>query len=616
MPTVTPIKLVSAFWNGTAGEHPRLVADDSFYTFPPKIDTDIEEHLFSLDLPIIPCVDGHNVMVEPGITQFLEIDFKFCLSPNFARDLAGRTIYLGYGPEKKNDDQWLLDKRCTFPKGCRPVTSDIVGGELIENVFFTRFRCLDTSTRYANLQELISLSYDSANLYPYKLRLDTFYQDGWRLPQTEYLYVNTHADGSEYADKIDTIWRKMAGDGYKDFYNKLSASGALETMMEGGCTLIPTFEGTNGNYRVDDDFSVSGRWPGKAVPGLHDVDGQKASDAPKGTILDVLSPGYVTKNGIKPAHVIVSDGKKYDSIQRSLGYAISPDIRLPHPRSCARWGATWLPTMPHHFNNPAIWGWDYKEGYFSQQWGPLWDPLHYYYGSVTEVVKAFKTMVPESKTLAVVPHHMKKRFYPAKPLYGFDIMNEKLAKMRLEKEVLPRSGIQRINDDKVHATIGYHPLPLIYEYELSDRMFPERMPQHRGLEKMPQGLNVVPLAQVSTTVFEYRQNAPDVNEHERLTLPTMTREPSGDMFTDYPQLHRYLSSFNTALAENLSPILPGVFENNDTWDSLQEIAEESNIAFYYSTLELKKKASERVAAYLKSLETDLKGISHAYWRGE
>ncbi|MFT7144454.1 MAG: hypothetical protein ACI8QY_000506, partial [bacterium] len=157
------VRLASAYYQNDLGEHPKNATGD-LYSLDPVLDELIEEHLIDYALPIIPCIDGHNVMTTNGIADILENNIKVPLSPNFVRDLAGRIIYIGYGPEVKKGEHWTNNRHVTFPNNCRIVTTDIEGSEYIENIFFTRFRSLDTSMRYESDAHLQLFSYEAENL--------------------------------------------------------------------------------------------------------------------------------------------------------------------------------------------------------------------------------------------------------------------------------------------------------------------------------------------------------------------------------------------------------------------------------------------------------------------
>lgn len=596
------IGLLSAFWDAAAGEHPSLIHnEDSFYSFPPIVSDELNEHLLSYDLPLIPCVDGHNVMVETSVSENLSIDIKFCTSPNFVKDLAGRIIYTGYGPERKDANQWRLNRQVSFPKNCRPVTANIEGADLIENVFLTRFRCLETSVKYEDAFHLIELSYPAANLYPYKVRLDTFYQDGWRLPQTEMLYVNEFADArraNKHGQDILNIWETMhnAGANYEEFYTKLESSGALEKMFIEGCTYIPNFRAKNGYYDVAEDFTINKQRGGRAVEGLHTIIEYKTSLEPRGTILDVIEPGFITPDHIHPAKVIVSDGERYEIEHKAKGMAECPDLTLPHTRCSATWGDTWIPTKPHHFSAPSIWSWGNKTGHFLQTKGPLWDPLHYYYTSVDKVIYAFKNnMVQGSKNFAHVPQPMKKKFHPVVGIKGFDIISLAEKNKALKDDTRPLTGLIRIADSKEHASAGYHPLPLAFEYELSYWNFPELAPQARVSNTKNPLIKVAPIAQVYTNPQQYIQNAPNINEFERLKMPTMVKEFTGNVLEDYPQLNRYLSDYNERIA-NTEVALSSSFleEAPKPSEKLLHAYKESDISFYKEVYEMRLQAVERI----------------------
>ena len=158
-----------------------------------------------LQIAPVGTVDGHNTVQDSTIMDSIRVDQAVPVSPLFVRDLCGRTVYIGYGPEVKGNGEWAdykaaagvegkVDEKSfnplvplvTFPRFCRDLEG-MEGEELIENVFLTKFRCLEMSMGYnalpsgAGEDDFLAASYAGANLYPYKLRLDTFYTDGWKL---------------------------------------------------------------------------------------------------------------------------------------------------------------------------------------------------------------------------------------------------------------------------------------------------------------------------------------------------------------------------------------------------------------------------------------------------
>ncbi|MFT7432773.1 MAG: hypothetical protein ACI9TY_000394 [Alphaproteobacteria bacterium] len=618
------VRLASAYYQNDLGEHPKNATGD-LYSLDPVLDELIEEHLIDYALPIIPCIDGHNVMTTNGIADILENNIKVPLSPNFVRDLAGRIIYIGYGPEVKKGEHWTNNRHVTFPNNCRIVTTDIEGSEYIENIFFTRFRSLDTSMRYESDAHLQLFSYEAENLYPYKLRVDTFYQDGWRLPQTALLYARKSVDKTHAKNiglKFLEEWGKVSSTTfYAEFLEMNGGAEWVEKLFQSGCTVIPTTDAYNSFYVVDDEYGIKKRRSGRAVEGLHDIVSAKASEEPKDTILEVIAPGFTTSNFIYPAQVIVSDGKRYESNMKAFPIPVHPDLRLPHQRTQSVWGATWLPTHPSHFEEPSIWVWDMATGHFMQKKGPLWDPLHYYYDSVPLIIKAFKYHEPISRQISYVPQYMKERFFPATAIKGFDMMSYGIKKMRKEKNILPLSGLLRVKDTKFSSNVGYHPLPLAFEYELSNLWFPELLPQGRTRAK-PAKIVLAPVISCNTNINDYQNNAGDVNEFDRLKLPGLLKESSGDPLTDYPQLHRYLSEFNTGLANTYGRIIlnmpeetvKGIHSLYDR-DSLDEIIEATEMPFYKAVKGFSLKSLENLNKTIEKYNSDLTSFTHKHWKG-
>lgn len=617
------VRMASAYYQQNLGEHPSL-ADDNLYSLNPILDDLIEEHLLDYELPIIPCIDGHNVMTTNGIADILQNNIKAPISPNFVRDLAGRIIYIGYGPEVKKGDNWSNNRHVTFPTNCRVVTTEIEGSEYIENIFLTRFRTLDTSTMYENEDHLRLFSYKGENLYPYKLRVDTFYQDGWRLPQTALLYARKSVDKTQAKNigmKFLEEWEKSKSTSF--YHEFLDANGGdqwLEKLFQAGCTVIPTTEAYNSYYVVNSDYSINKRRNGCAVDGLHEVISVKASEEPAGTILEVLSPGFITSAFIYPAQVIISDGKRYEASKKAFPLPDHPDLRLPHQRTQSVWGSTWLPTHPSHFDAPSIWGWDMATGHFLQSKGPLWDPLHYYYESVPLIIKAFKYHEPFSKQITYVPSYMKERFFPVTSIKGFDMMSYGIMKMREEKNILPNSALLRVKDTKFSSNIGYHPLPLAFEYELSHLWFPELLPQGRT-GAIPTNITVAPVITCATDPEEYHDNASDINEFNRLKLELL-QKPTGHALTDYPQLHRYLSEFDNRTANTYGQIILNLPETEikDVSDlyarpSLDDVIEATGMPFYKAVKSFSINSLNKLNKSSEKYNSDFTSFTHKHWKG-
>ncbi|NBX85949.1 MAG: hypothetical protein EBQ80_01690 [Proteobacteria bacterium] len=507
----------------------------------------------------------------------LQVDRQVPLSPLFALDLAGRVIYLGYGPERKDAGDWeayapardangVIDENTynpfvplvVFPRFCRDVAG-MDGAELLGKVFLTRFRCLEMSQSFtgsisgaAEDDELMAGTYMAANLYPYKLRPDTFYTNGFKLPQTQMLYARGPNQGAspKHAEKLGqemlAKWNEReAGQRYEDWLPSLG-NGQVDLWYEAGCTLIPTFEACNGVHVVNRDFGLEDYWPGRAVAGLHTVVEVQANQAPEGTILTVLRPGYITANRIVPAQVIVSSGAGYVSPNAADPLPQIPNFHLPHSRTMANWRLSWLPTHPQHFEDPALWGWCPTTGRFLQVSGPIWDPLHYVYGSLTPMLEAFeKTSLEADKPMRYVPvpEEMFNRFYPIVPLEGFDAFSATAYLNRRRQSKLPRSMIVRHPTAQPTAGIGYHPMPAEFEFELDPFNFPEFHPLNREHGPCPEELlpRVAGIITPKVTPTEHAAaceqlfGAPWLTSTENLVKPD-EKEP----LRNFPHLARYL----------------------------------------------------------------------------
>lgn len=616
------IRMASAYYRSENGEHPTL-ANANLYNFEPVLDKLLEEHLIDYDLPITPCMDGHNVMTTNSNPAFLNTNIKVPLSPNFVRDLAGRIIYIGYGPEIKKTEQWENNRHVTFPKNCRVVTDNIEGSEYIENIFLTRFRTLDVSLFYEDDNHQKLFCYKSENHYPYKLRLDTFYQDGWRLPQTNMLYARKSAEQSKakaIGQKFIEAWNDSKDvNTYPEFLEKNGGDEWLSKMFQAGCTVIPTHEAYNSYYIVNNEYEIDKRRSGVAVQGLHAILDEKASGEPKGTIIEVVKPGYITATHIEPAQVIVSDGIRYEASKKAYPIAMHPDLRLPHQRTQGVWGATWLPTHPSHFDAPALWGWDMATGHFLQMTGPLWDPLHYYYECTPFVIKAFKDHAPESKHVAYVPETMKDRFYPASSIKGFDVINYNMLKMRSEKDIHPKSAIVRVNDINASSSFGYHPLPQPYEYELSHLWSPELMPKNR-ISTMPRSINLAPVIQSYLKPEYYLINAVDTNEEERLTRYNLLSDIGLNTLTIYPQLHKYLSEYAPNYVQNHGLTLIDIPQTTIKdvsqlyiGDNIDEIIEATDIDFYKAVKEFRSQSITNLNQIIDSYNSDINEFLTKLW---
>jgi hypothetical protein len=544
-----PVQVLGSFYRLEKGEHPShewQPAFQSLSSFPKVAEVAAWQQA---GLPVNLCYNGHNVMSDTATLSALGHHGAVPLSPLFARDLAGRVIYLGHGPEIKKDDQWPLERGVTFPTGCCDVTADVTGAEHIENIFFVTFRALDVAVQptlvpSGRRQVRLMPAYDARNLYPYKLRPDTFYADGWRLPQTEMLYARPSKGqaADEMGQKFLTRWtHRPAEQSYQDFYEANDGEELFETMFLQGCTIIPTLEACNGLNKVGAEFELQDFWPGRAVPGLHEVVESRASDAPQGTILDVVQPGYITAVSVQPAQVVVSDGQNYTTPHSKDPLPLLPDLRLPHSRTVAEWGACWVPTHPSHFEEPALWGWNPQTGRFLQLKGPLWDPLHYPYASTPLVERALRHFRPEG--YYPVPEEMKQRFYPVVAPQVYDTLSRPTAEARAAANAPVHSAVDHVPIGRPVCDLGYHPMPLMYEFELDFFWFPALNPRHRTPplpEELEERLATVIKSEVSPA--EARQVTVITPQSMGLKHPACFQEAKDDPLTDYPFLIRYLSA--------------------------------------------------------------------------
>lgn len=536
-------------------------------------------------------VDGHNLAYDSGMMDAMRLDGGVPLSPLFVRDLAGRAVYTGYGPERKTNLEWaqypvltqedgsvaendinIFIPLCVFPLNCRDV-AQMPGETLLEQVFLTKFRCVEMSMGFYGFPSgadeddgLAGVTYAGANLYPYKLRPDTFYIDGWKLPQTQMLFARGEGQGVDAAhairlgDKFLQDWQgREAGVPYEDWMEQNYGKHEMERLFEQGCTIIPTFEACNGYNVVGRAFELEDYWPGRAVLGLHDIVESRADKAPEGTILQVLTPGYVTAHVVVPAQVVVSDGSGYVSPNATDNVPFLPNLALPHQRVIASWQATWIPTHPAHFEAPALWGWDPTTGRFLQLNGPLWDPLHYYYASVDEILLAYEQPLGQDKNrwLVPVPEHMHNRFYPVVPMQGFDTMSAKEMQRRIESKILPRSCLKRVARDTVTAGIVYHPLPAEFEFELDPFWFPDLHPRNREQGACPEDMleQLVPVLVPAIDVKTYVASVEAPANAPWMASESLMAEPGEDIVENYPQLTRYVAEeMGLAAVVNVAPV--------------------------------------------------------------
>lgn len=517
-------------------------------------------------------IDGHNVITDGNLMRLLEVDPEVPVSPLFVRDLAGRAVYIGPGPERKDLAEWEpygatklnaeggvqnpLIPLVVFPRKCYPADA-VQGHEMLETVFFTKFRTLDMGKDYLELpsgaegvDELaMRAEYRLANMYPYKYRLDTFYIDGWKLPQTQMLFAKWKgikaADAKERGEALLAAWNvRNPGQDYEAWVEDQGGESWMGELFAKGCTLIPTFDAYNGYNVVSETFELEDVWPGRAVGGLHEVVQTRPDKAPANTILEVLQPGYVTATTIVPAKVVVSDGSKYISPNVTDPAPLVPNLHLPHQRTLDNWDATWIPTHPAHFEAPALWGWDFGTGRFLQFNGPLWDPLHYHYACMEVIRKAIKTPLPleQNRWFTPVPDDMQGRFYPVVPMKGFDVVAFEALERRAARSSLPMSAVTHVPSSKESCGIGYHPLPIEFEYEMDTYWFPEFHPLNRMQGPCPPELmeRLCPVIVPTVSPEAYADAIKADDEYPWLADKSMLATPGTETLDNYPLLARYL----------------------------------------------------------------------------
>jgi len=590
-----------SFYQAQLGEWPKAALPPTWFAQEPFA-VFAENPLLSASLQesIAGVVRGHNTMMDSGFWDACEVQREVPLSPLFARDLAGRAIYLGYGPEIKDNDEWEAYRPplnpdgsippelfnpyvpfVCFPRHCRDVAA-MPGAELLEEVLFCHFRPLEMPVRSGVLpsgadaddnadRELLIPTYNSPNLYPYKLRLDTFYPDGYRLPQTQMLFARGIAQGvdlaraQELGQGLLKNWQdREPGTSYQDW---LSALGEheLEHLFQRGCTLIPTFEAHNGVAVVGRNFELQDYWPGRAVIGLHEITDMRPDQAPRGTILQVLTPGYITATRVVTAQVIVSDGSGYVSPNAMDPLPLIPNLNLPHSRTAPNWRGCHLPTHPQHFELPALWGWEPESGKFLQISGPLWAPLYYFYGCTDLIIDSYDFPQPwdeENPALTPVPLELKGRFWPMIPMPGFDSFSLMAENERTRQNSKIRSIITRIETPTPSAGPAYHPLPSEMEFECEPFWFPELHPLNRGHGMEPPDLaeQVAPVISPRVSVADFLATIEGANilDANWLQDPDSLFEPSPDVMKNYPFLLRYLMAGldpNDIMLLNPTPLL-------------------------------------------------------------
>lgn len=520
------------------GEHPSLLRGASaFHRINAFPDDDTRAAMAGLDLPLAFAHNGHHMVADQTYLAAAGQEDAWPLAPLYVRDLAGRVIHTGLNPLPVVPDSPVM------PHTFRGVDDATPGAEMLEQVFLTGFRRLELAhgpgmALTGRPDTLLHAQYDCPHHYPYKLRVDSFYIDGFRLPQVERLFV-ADADpltAKAMGDAMLAAWAKHEGGDYEAFHEAMGGDEWVERMFKAGCTLIPTMEGYNGFYKVTADFGMADVWPGAAVEGLHEVVEVVADASPAGTILRVVAPGYATREGVVAAKVVASDGSLYASPHTSDPAPLWPDPKLPHPR-LAPGAEVWLPTHPSHFEVPALWDWD-AAGHFRQVAGPLWDPLHYVYASAPKIIRAFRHGWVENPLLAKVPEEMRPLFHPVIAQTWYDTVSTATAAQRGRMAVqtpLAHSALDMVPLGRTVAGIGYHPLPEALAYAFDPFGLPELSPRHNPTEAPGPVAPVIVPDMDAATAQKLLAVTPEP-ARLALTNPDLWREPA----KPYAHLDRYV----------------------------------------------------------------------------
>ena len=598
------INVKSHYWNMGAGEH--FFADCKHKNTICRKVKRIEEvslEIADSDFAVKPVgdIEGHMIVEDYTNSGAIGANRDIPVMPNYVRDLAGRVICIAECfPVQKEASR---SKR--FPEGSFVVDESIDKNELIENVFFSNFRTLDMSKEQRDYYQGDNLTthsaYESANLHPYKLRLDTFYQDGWKVPQTEMLYVKKQEDGSlvqSLIEDLESKWETYEDKlNYEGFYESIGGEEYFEDLFNQGVTLIPTLEAYNANPVVDREFNLVDFHAGKFVAEFHEVHSYVDSELPSGTIVNVVEPGYCTHYRAKKAKVVVSNGSQFMSVHEDPD-PLYPDLRLPHQRCSSKWGDVFIPTHPKHFETSAIWGWDIKTGLFVQEKGPIWDPLHYYYESVDIIIKSYDGEVKdENYWLIDVPSNMKRRFYPVVPFEGFDILDLSEREDREEHRVRPLTMCKRYTESVFSANIGYHAMPPEFEYELDSWFSPESSPVKRVVVDVP--LNIRNkladpiLCNVPAKLYMSRQVENSNGNPYWVNDITLLNDSTGEFKKDYPYLSRYY----------------------DNLTSKAKVASMSNVYVYITDIDLNMLRTEYVSSLSlpASIDDEIRDFNLAYF---
>jgi hypothetical protein len=409
----------------------------------------------------------------------------------------------------------------------------------LEECVFTHFTRLEIApaagVQAAGEKTLLRSLYANPAAYPYKLRPNTFYADGWRLPQLARVFARRVAGADEAAAALMQRWvARPEGQDYEAFYEAQGGAAAFEDLFLKGVTPIPTFEAYNGAYTVAEDYTVQSVEGGRAVSGLHQIMAQEVGMQPAGTILKVLVPGFVTATQVVPAQVVVSSGINLTPVD-----ALLPNLALPHPHVAPHWGACWLPTKPRHFALPAVWDW-LPNGHFAQVSGPLWCPQHYVYASTLPLVRATRKPLPECPGLLALTPALKKAFAPAVAQTTYDTISERTQVERAAQphHALLGSALDPLPLAQPVVPLGYQALPASWPKPSQAAWFPSvggqpsACPAEMAPRLAPMGVPVLPaegLKNHHNVLSESLRQALQIAEN-----PTATDDPHTSWLPDLP----------------------------------------------------------------------------------
>jgi hypothetical protein len=530
-----PLLALAGRWDLSKGEHPHHAAalQEILATLPLFPSREEYAELATLGLPIQLAERGHHSLYETGplhASTPARLD-EFPLAPVFVRDLCGRVIHTGLNPLPNPPSLPL------FPRGCADVPASMGGANYLENAIFTHWNLLDIApaaeVRLAGTEAVaLRRAYPSPGSTPYKIRPNTFYADGWRLPQVARVFARPSANATALGEAFMQRWAtRPEGQDYEVFYETVNGANWFEELFLQGVTVIPTLEGYNGANQVAPDFTLQGVEAGRAVAGLHTVVGQEASPLPQGTILAVKAPGFATATQVIPAQVVVSTGPSLIPTD-----ALLPNLSLPHPHVAPNWGGCWLPTQPAHFVAPALWDW-LPSGHFVQTEGPLWAPQHYVYASTNQLIRATRKPLTGCETLLELPEKLKRGFNPVVALTSYDTLHERTRQERAHSPQHPLHGtaLDTLPLGQPIAPVGYHPLPKGWPTATQAALFPETRPQS-SLPPCPSHLaaRLAPVATPTKAPHELAKHHQALSEPFRAVLAACNHEPpSSNPLTDW-----------------------------------------------------------------------------------